>query len=129
MPWLSPIKDNLEFLMGDSQTLENYIEQGVIELEAITFIRGRSISNAFIIIDESSNLDLHELKTCLTRAGDGTKIVLTGDLNQIDRPTLTATSSGFTHVIEKFKDREIAGHISLKRGERSELATISAEIL
>ena len=84
-PWLMPIKDNLEFLLGnDRDTVKMYFEKGVIEIEAITYIRGRSITNAFIIIDEAQNLTTHELKTILTRVGEGTKIILTGDIEQID---------------------------------------------
>ena len=85
MPWLAPIQDNLQFLMGDDKvTLDMYIDQGAIEVEAMTFIRGRSISNAFIVIDEVQNMTQHEIKTVLTRVGEGTKIVLTGDIDQID---------------------------------------------
>ena len=84
LPWLMPIQDNLKFLMGDKSSLELYLQQGKIEIEALTYIRGRSISNAFIVIDEAQNLTKHEIKTIITRIGEGTKIVLTGDVEQID---------------------------------------------
>ena len=118
-PWLMPIKDNLEFLMGnDRDTVKMYFEQGIIEIEAITYIRGRSITNAFIIIDEAQNLTRHELKTILTRVGEGTKIILTGDIEQIDNIYIDETSNGLTYAVEKFKEYDISGHITLQKGER-----------
>jgi PhoH-like ATPase len=129
MPWLSPIKDNLEFLMGDKRNMDLYMDDGVIEIEALTYIRGRSISNAFIIIDEAQQLTKHEIKTILTRVGEGTKIVFTGDIEQIDNVYVNETTNGLTYVVENFKNQEISGHITLKKGERSKVATISAEIL
>tara|TARA_R110002020_G_scaffold240411_5_gene453364 strand:+ start:12289 stop:13608 length:1320 start_codon:yes stop_codon:yes gene_type:complete len=128
-PWLAPIQDNLKFLMGDQTTLEMYMDKGVIEMEALTYIRGRSIANAFIIIDEAQNLSVHEIKTILTRVGEGTKIVLTGDIEQIDNIYIDETSNGLVHAVEKFKDFEIAGHVSLLKGERSKVATIAANVL
>jgi len=128
-PWLAPIKDNLEALMGDKVAMETYMEQGVIEIEAITFIRGRSIANAYMIIDEAQNLNVHEIKTILTRVADGTKIILTGDIQQIDNSYVDAESNGLTYAVEKFKSYEISAHITLSKGERSELATLAAEIL
>jgi PhoH-like ATPase len=104
-------------------------ENGTIEIEALTYIRGRSISNAFIIIDEAQNLSLHELKTIITRVGEGTKIILTGDIEQIDNVYLDSTSNGLSHAVEKFKEHTIAGHVSLKKGERSKVATLAAKIL
>lgn len=109
--------------------LQHLFETGKIEVEAITFLRGRSIPNSFIIIDEAQNLTLHELKTIITRVGENTKIVLLGDIEQIDNPTLDIYTNGLTHVIEKFKDETIAGHITLIKGERSALATIASKIL
>jgi PhoH-like ATPase len=105
------------------------MEKGVIEMEALTYIRGRSIANAFIIIDEAQNLSRHEVKTILTRAGEGTKIVLTGDVEQIDNIYVNETSTGLVHAVERLKDFEIAGHITLRKGERSKLATIAAKSL
>ena len=129
-PWLMPIQDNLQFLMGnDKLTLDIYIQKGTIEIEALTYIRGRSISNAFIIIDEAQNLTTHELKTIITRVGEGTKIVLTGDVEQIDNVYIDATSNGLTHAVEKFKCFELASHITLTKGERSKVATFAAENL
>ena len=151
-PWIAPIRDNFNFLMNSkgssgsrptrgkagengksSSNSEYYIsllqEKGLIEIEAITFIRGRSIPNAFIIIDEAQNLSIHELKTIVTRVGDGTKIVLTGDTSQIDNVHVDIFTNGLTYAIEKFKDYSIAGHVTLIKGERSPLATLAAEIL
>ena len=129
-PWLAPIEDNLKFLTGDdNSTLEMYMEKGVIEMEALTYIRGRSIANAFIIIDEAQNLSRHEVKTILTRAGEGTKIVLTGDVEQIDNIYVNETSTGLVHAVERLKGFEIAGHVTLRKGERSKLATIAAKNL
>ena len=105
------------------------MDQGEIEIEAMTFIRGRSISNAFMIVDEAQNLTAHELKTIITRVGHGTKLILTGDIQQIDNSYVDAESNGLTHAVEKFKDYEIAGHVTLTKGERSKLASLAAEIL
>ncbi len=130
IPWLMPIQDNLQYLMGDDRaTLEMYVEKGTIEIEALTYIRGRSISNAFIIIDECQNLSAHEIKTIITRVGENTKIVFTGDIEQIDNVYVDATTNGLSYVVEKMKDQEISGHITLKKGERSKVATIAAAIL
>jgi len=130
IPWLMPIQDNLQYLMGDDRaTLEMYVENGTIEIEALTYIRGRSISNAFIIIDECQNLSAHEIKTIITRVGENTKIVFTGDIEQIDNVYVDATTNGLSYVVEKMKDQEISGHITLKKGERSKVATIAATIL
>jgi len=129
-PWLMPIQDNLQFLMGDDKsTLEMYVEKGIIEIEALTYIRGRSISNAFIIIDEAQNLTTHEIKTIITRVGEGTKIVFTGDIDQIDNVYVDATTNGLTYTIEKIKNYDVAGHITLQKGERSKVATLGANIL
>tara|TARA_R100001594_G_scaffold148761_1_gene204739 strand:+ start:2953 stop:4260 length:1308 start_codon:yes stop_codon:yes gene_type:complete len=129
-PWLMPIQDNLDFLMnGKKSTMEIFFEDGTIEIEALTYIRGRSISNAFIIIDEAQNLSVHELKTIVTRVGENTKIILTGDIEQIDNTYLDSTSNGLSYAVEKFKDHSITGHITLKKGERSKVATLAAKIL
>ena len=122
-----PIQDNLQFLMGnDKLTLDIYMQKGTIEIEALTYIRGRSISNAFIIIDEAQNLTTHELKTIITRVGEGTKIVLTGDVEQIDNVYIDATTNGLTHAVEKFKAFDLAAHVTLNKGERSRVATFAA---
>jgi len=129
-PWLMPVQDNLEYLMsGNKSTMELMFENGTIEIEALSYIRGRSISNAYIIIDEAQNLSVHELKTIITRVGENTKIILTGDIEQIDNVYLDATSNGLSHAIEKFKSQSLAGHITLKKGERSKTATLAAKIL
>jgi len=130
LPWLKPIQDNIRHLMGDDRTmLEAYVEKGKIEVEALTYIRGRSISNAFVIIDEAQNLTAHEVKTIITRIGENTKIVLTGDIEQIDNVYTNETSNGLTYAVEKFKDSELAGHITFRKGERSKLATVAAKLL
>ena len=130
LPWLAPIQDNLQFLMGDDKaTLELYMEKGQIEVEAMTFIRGRSISNAFIVIDEVQNMTQHEIKTVLTRVGEGTKIVLTGDIEQIDNVYIDATNNGLSYVVERLKEETITGHVTLLKGERSKVATIAATLL
>jgi PhoH-like ATPase len=129
-PWIAPIRDNLRYLFGDDKdTLDMYVESGKIEIEAITYIRGRSISDAIIIIDEAQNLTTHELKTIITRVGENTKIILTGDIDQIDNTYLDSTSNGLSYTVEKFKDYDISAHVTLLKGERSELATLGAEIL
>ena len=129
-PWLAPIEDNLKFLMNnDRTTLEMHVEQGLIEIEALTYIRGRSIANAYIVIDEAQNLTSHELKTIITRVGENTKIVLTGDIEQIDNVYIDETSNGLTYAVEKFKEHDIAGHVNLQRGERSKVATLASKIL
>ena len=130
LPWLMPIQDNLQFLLGNEKSaLQMYMEKGKIEIEALTYIRGRSISNAYIIIDEAQNLTMHEVKTIITRIGEGTKIVLTGDIEQIDNIYVNETSNGLAHVIEKFKEYPIAGHVTFRKGERSELATLASKAL
>jgi|TARA_R110002020_G_scaffold72542_4_gene186640 PhoH-like ATPase len=129
-PWLAPIQDNLRFLFGDDNLmLESYMEKRIIEVEALTYIRGRSIQNAYIIIDECQNLTRHEIKTILTRVGEGTKIVLTGDIEQIDNVNIDETTNGLTYVIEKLKDSDITGHITFIKGERSKVATLCAKTL
>tara|TARA_R110002074_G_scaffold336100_1_gene506539 strand:- start:266 stop:1603 length:1338 start_codon:yes stop_codon:yes gene_type:complete len=129
LPWLMPIQDNLKFLMGDRSNLEMYMDKGKIEVEALTYIRGRSIANAYIVIDEAQNLTKHEVKTIITRIGEGSKIILTGDIEQIDNVYVNETSNGLAHAIEKFKEYPIAGHVSFKKGERSELATLASKVL
>jgi len=129
-PWVQPIVDNLEYLFGgDSMIVNELLTNGTIQIEAPTYIRGRTINNAFIIIDEAQNLSRHELKTILTRVGEGTKIVLTGDIEQIDNRDLDETTNGLTYVVEKFKNYDISGHVTLIKGERSELATLASRIL
>lgn len=129
-PWMKPIFDNMQFIMGKDRTmLDMYLEKGIIEIDAITYIRGRSISNAYVIIDEAQNLTAHEVKTILTRVGENTKIVLTGDIEQIDNVYTNETSNGLTYAIEKFKESTLSGHITFKKGERSKLATEASKLL
>ena len=113
----------------DRTMLQGFMEKGKLEVEALTYIRGRSISNAFVIIDEAQNLTAHEVKTIITRIGDNTKIVLTGDVEQIDNIYTNETSNGLAFAVEKFKTYDLSGHITFKRGERSKLATLAAKIL
>lgn len=129
-PWLKPIQDNLKFLMADDAiSLQEYTDRGRIEVEALTYIRGRSIANAFIIIDEAQNLTKHELKTIVTRVGEGTKLVLTGDVEQIDNIYIDERTNGLTYAVEKMKEYDISGHVTLKKGERSKIATLASKIL
>ena len=114
---------------NDKETLRMYTSQGTIEIEALTYIRGRSISNAFVIIDEAQNLTAHEVKTIITRVGENTKIVLTGDIEQIDNIYVNETSNGLAHAVEKFKEFGITGHVTFKKGERSEVATLASKVL
>jgi len=103
--------------------------QGLLQIEALTYIRGRSIPCQYIIVDEAQNLTPHEVKTILTRAGEKSKVILTGDPYQIDNPYVDASSNGLTYVAEKFKDHPLAGHITLTKGERSPLAEAAANLL
>ena len=130
LPWLMPIQDNLQTLLGNNKSaLEMYVDSGKIEIEALTYIRGRSISNAYIIIDEAQNLTKHEIKTIITRIGEGTKIVLTGDIEQIDNVYVNETTNGLAHAVEKFKEYHLAGHVTFKKGERSDVATLASKVL
>ncbi|MDP3987246.1 MAG: PhoH family protein [Nanoarchaeota archaeon] len=130
LPWVAPISDNLQYLLGNDRTmLEQYVDKGIIEIEALTYIRGRSISNAFIIFDECQSLTSHEIKTILTRVGENTKIVLLGDITQIDNMFVNEFSNGLTYAIEQLKGQSIFGHITLQKGERSQVATISSKLL
>ncbi|MGA9753306.1 MAG: PhoH family protein [Acidobacteriota bacterium] len=134
-PWMQPIFDNLELLLNLSYSNRGHdayrelVDQRILEIEALTYIRGRSIPQQFMIVDEAQNLTPHEVKTIITRAGEQTKIVLTGDPYQIDNPYIDASSNGLTYAVEKFKDQKLAGHMSLSRGERSPLAEIAANVL
>jgi len=132
-PWMQPIFDNVEFLMGSdkkaSGRAQELINQGMINIEPLTYIRGRSIPKQYLIVDEAQNLTPHEIKTIVTRAGMGTKVVLTGDVYQIDNPYVDSANSGLTYAVEKFKGHAIAAHVTLTKGERSELAELAANIL
>ena len=102
---------------------------GLLEIEALTYIRGRSLPRTLFILDESQNLNKHEMKTIISRIGKGSKIILTGDIFQIDSPYLDTVTNGLTYVVERFKPYDIAGHVTFIKGQRSELATLAAEIL
>ena len=128
-PWLSPIWDNLEFMMGDKKTVDMYVDDGIIEIEALTYIRGRSIANAYLVIDEAQQLTQHEVKTILTRVGENTKIVFTGDIEQIDNVYVDEFSNGLTYVVERFKPYDLSGHVKMEKGERSKVATLAAKVL
>jgi PhoH-like ATPase len=132
-PWMQPIYDNLEFLCNEhiqkNGCIEYLFSTGKIELEALTYIRGRSIPRQFIICDESQNLSPHVVKTILTRVGSASKIVFTGDPEQIDHPYLDASSNGLSYLVEKIKQEEITGHITLVKGERSRVAELGASLL
>jgi PhoH-like ATPase len=135
-PWMQPIYDNLEYLFSNrdqndkiDRLVSSLQGMGLLELEALTYIRGRSIPEQFVLIDEAQNLSPHEVKTVVTRAGEGTKIVFTGDPYQIDHPYLDSNSNGLTFLVEKFKHEKIAGHITLVKGERSDLAELGSRIL
>ncbi|MDX2472570.1 MAG: PhoH family protein [Candidatus Krumholzibacteria bacterium] len=132
--WMQPVSDNLQFLVDpkmehSGDKVQYLYDSGVIEAEAVTYIRGRSLPKLFIIIDEAQNLTPHEVKTVVSRAGEDAKVVLTGDAYQIDNPYLDASSNGLTYVVERFKNQAIHGHITLAKSERSELASLAAELL
>ena len=135
-PWMQPIFDNVEFLMNlsraDKKAGRGYhelLDLGLMEIEPLTYIRGRSLPNQFIIVDEAQNLTPHEVKTIITRVGDNTKIILTGDPFQIDNPYVDATNNGLVHVVNRFKSEKIAAHITMSKGERSALAELAANLL
>ena len=132
--WMQPIYDNLEYLCDSSngepnETLHWVMESKKIEMEAVTYIRGRSLPKMYIIVDEAQNLTPHEVKTIISRAGEGTKVILAGDPTQIDNPYLDKDSNGLTYAVGKFSDHRIYGHMYLEKTERSELAALAAEIL
>lgn len=134
--WMQPIYDNLEFLCDSSggssesnETIRWVMDSRKIEMEAVTYIRGRSLPKMYIIIDEAQNLTPHEVKTIISRAGENTKVILTGDPTQIDNPYLDKDSNGLSYAVGKFKEHKLFGHIFLEKTERSELAALAAEIL
>ena len=141
--WMQPIFDNLQFLLGESNplqekssskkqgkmTVESLLNTHKIDLEALTYIRGRSIARQYVIVDEAQNLTPHEVKTIISRCGNDTKMVLTGDPGQIDNPYLDKSSNGLSYAVEKLKGQALYGHITLSRSERSDLAAIAARLL
>ncbi len=135
-PWMQPIYDNIELLLGfskaekkEGRSHQELIDLGYIEIEPLTYIRGRSIPNQFMIVDEAQNLTPHEVKTIITRVGENPPIIQTGDPYQIDNPYVDASNNGLTTVVERFKGEAIAGHVTLQKGERSPLAELAANIL
>jgi len=131
-PWIAPIHDNLDVLFPNENSknmLDMYISNGLIKVEAMPYIRGRSIPNSYIIVDEAQNLNVNELKTIITRAGKGTKIILTGDVQQVDRKFLDPAVDGIIRAVEKFKNNHIFAHIMLTKTERSELAALAINAL
>lgn len=139
-PWMKPIFDNLELVVNTTREVgrgkntpepqyQYLLDKKIIVVEPLTYIRGRSIPKQFMIIDEAQNLTPHEVKTVLTRAGEDTKIIMTGDPYQIDNPYVDGLSNGLTHVVERFKGAHIAGHVTLRKGERSQLAELAANLL
>ena len=139
-PYMQPIFDNIDFLFGVSSVsksnrrgagkgTQELINQGLLSIEPLTYIRGRSIPNQFMIVDEAQNLTPHEIKTIITRAGEGTKIVLTGDTMQIDHPYLDSMNNGLASVVECFKNEAIAGHVGMVKGERSKLSELATQLM
>jgi len=131
---MQPIHDALELLSDLNMGNENrrggdLMRSGAIVVEALSYIRGRSIANQFMIIDEAQNLTPLEVKTIVTRVGHGTKIVFTGDPYQIDNPYVDSASNGFNYVVSKFREQALAAHVELQKGERSELAEVAANLL
>ena len=128
-PWLSPILDNFRNAFKDVTYFEMMRQKGQIEVSPLAFIRGRTFNNTFLIVDEAQNATIHELKTIITRIGENSKVVLLGDTDQIDTPYLDSLSNGLTIIVEKFKQHNSAGHITLMKGERSDLATLASQVL
>ena len=137
-PWMQPIYDNIDFLFGHTgakgrrgagKGCQELMNQGLLQIEPLTYIRGRSIPQQYLIVDESQNLTPHEIKTIVTRAGDNTKIVLTGDSYQIDNPYVDSANNGLVYLVDRFKDESISAHITMTRGERSKLSELASNLL
>jgi PhoH-like ATPase len=137
-PWMQPFYDNIDFLFGSTGSkgrrgvgkgAQELMNQGLLQIEPLTYIRGRSIPQQYLIVDEAQNLTPHEIKTILTRAGDDTKIVLTGDSFQIDNPYVDAANNGLVYLVDRFKEESIAAHITLTKGERSKLSELASNLL
>jgi PhoH-like ATPase len=135
-PWMQPIFDNVELLLSGHEAEKRHskgyrelMAMGIMEIEPLTYIRGRSIPNQYLVVDEAQNLTPHEIKTIVTRAGEGTKVILTGDPYQIDNPYVDSSSNGLTYVVERFKGQEISSHVTMTKGERSQLAELAANLL
>ena len=132
-PWMQPIFDNVDLLLESTdkrkRSYHDLVDMGILQIEPLTYIRGRSIPKQYMIVDEAQNLTPHEVKTIITRAGQGTKIVLTGDPYQIDNPYIDSSSNGLNYAVSRFRGQEIAGHVTLEKGERSPLAELAANLL
>lgn len=139
-PWMQPIFDNVDYIVSFSggekpqkrpsrRAWQELINQGMLQIEPLTYIRGRSLAYQYLIVDESQNLTPHEIKTIITRAGEGTKVVLTGDCYQIDNPYIDSSNNGLTYIVERFKNEFISAHITLTKGERSHLAELATNLL
>ena len=135
-PYMQPLFDNLNVIKGqfapggsDARKIDDLQKNGQLVIEALAFIRGRSLSETFCIIDEAQNLTPHEIKTIITRAGEGTKMVFTGDIQQIDSPYLDAQSNGLAYMVDKMKGQELFAHINLIKGERSQLSELASDLL
>lgn len=137
-PWMQPIYDNIDFLFGTTGSkgrrgagkgCQELMNQGLLQIEPLTYIRGRSIPQQYLIVDESQNLTPHEIKTIVTRAGDNTKIVLTGDSFQIDNPYVDSANNGLVYLVERFKEEAISAHVTLTKGERSKLSELASNLL
>jgi PhoH-like ATPase len=133
---MGPIYDNLEFLLdhpespdSNDHSVNELFEAGQIVVEAVAFLRGRSLPNQFIVIDDAQNLTPHEMKTVISRVGQGSKLVLTGDPYQIDNPYLDAASTGLANIVDKFKGQPVYGHMTFSKIERSNLAALASELL
>ena len=135
-PYMKPLWDNLKVIQDqfsdkerDYVRINDMIEDEKLVIEPLSYIRGRSLQRIFMIVDEAQNLTPHEVKTIITRAGSGSKIVLTGDIYQIDHPYLDAQSNGLSYLIDHFKGQKLYGHVNLEKGERSELAELASNLL
>ncbi|MCB0280727.1 MAG: PhoH family protein, partial [Calditrichaeota bacterium] len=135
-PYMKPLFDNLGVIKNqysESETkhkqINNWLEEDKLVISPLSYIRGRSLVKIFFIVDEAQNLTPHEIKTIITRAGEGTKVIFTGDIYQIDHPYLDSQSNGLSHLIEKMRGQKLYGHINLEKGERSELAELASNLL
>jgi PhoH-like ATPase len=135
-PYMQPIWDNLKIIQNQYpeddkqyQQIEQMVKENKLAIEPLSYIRGRSLQKVFFIVDEAQNLTPHEVKTIITRAGDGSKIILTGDIYQIDHPYLDAQSNGLSYLIDRFKGQRLYSHVNLEKGERSELAELASNLL
>ena len=128
-PWMAPLVDNFRYAFKDMSYFEMMVDKGQVEISPLSYIRGRTFSNSFVIVDEAQNTTIHELKTIITRVGENTKIVLLGDTDQVDTPYIDKRSNGLSIVINKFRESDLVAHVHLQKGERSALATLASKVL